>query len=104
MSESTHLLVQQWLQQALPETAPSAGLENLSETFPYFSAAHLLRFYTADSANPNWAAWKKEAALHVYNPLQLENWTDEKMFQNPFDEKNYGEAISELKRGVRFSL
>lgn len=87
MSERAHLLVQQWLQEALPENDLSASLQNLSETFPFFSAAHLLRFQKVSSDNENSAAWKKEAALHVYNPLQLESTPDDKMFQMPFDEK-----------------
>src|SRR5918993_95039 len=86
MSERTHLMIQQWLQQALPENELSARLQNLSESFPYFSAAHLLRYYTGDVNDQNVGAWKKEAALHVYNPLQIEKTADDEMFQNPFAE------------------
>ena len=44
MSERTHLLVQQWLQHAYPKADLDLNLQQLLNTYPYFSAANLFLF------------------------------------------------------------
>ena len=84
MSERTHVLVQQWLQQAL--TQPSKDeLTNLTEKYPFFSAAQVLLYRQSKAEGA--AASNGKAALHVYNPLILD--TDEafQMLDFPFTEE-----------------
>ena len=98
MSERTHLLVQQWLQHALPKADLNANLQQLSQTFPYFSAANLLLL--KNSGAENFAERKKAVSLHVYNPLFLEADGLEKMFDFPFAEDEiiteYHEEVEEV--------
>lgn len=90
MSERTHLLVQQWLQHAFSKGDLEPGLQQLSQTYPYFSAANLLLL--KNSGVEELVERKKVASLHVYNPLFLEADGLEKMFDFPFEEK---EVITE---------
>lgn len=85
MSERTHLLVRQWLQQAMPQ-ASTDDLANLTERYPYFSAAQLLLFRRLSEGGSK--LQKGKAALHVYNPLLLETDDTEKMFQFPIEAEN----------------
>lgn len=74
MSERSHTLVQQWLQQT---NIDDSSLQQLAIDKPYFSAAQLLWLKKLDTASEPYAVQKKAAALHVYNPIQLEAKTSD---------------------------
>jgi len=78
MSDRSHTLVQQWLQEA---ALSDNELQQWSVSKPYFSAAQLLWLKRLDANSAAYAEQKKQAALHVHNPLQLEAQTSD----FPFD-------------------
>ncbi len=79
MSERSYTLVQQWLQQSAVD---AHELEQLAVDKPYFSAAQLLLLKRLNANSDAFAAQKKAAALHVYNPIQLE---EKESFDFPFE-------------------
>ncbi|MGV3657547.1 MAG: hypothetical protein ACO1NX_06320 [Chitinophagaceae bacterium] len=79
MSERSYTLVQQWLQESAVD---AHELEQLASDKPYFSAAQLLLLKRLDATSDDFAAQKKVAALHVYNPIQLE---ERESFDFPFE-------------------
>ena len=85
MSERSYTLVQQWLQQAALD---GDSLQQLVADKPYFSAAQLLLFKRLDTNSELFAQQKKVAALHVYNPIQLEAQTSDFPFDWNEEESN----------------
>ena len=82
MRERSYTLVQQWLQQAPIE---DGELQRLVAGNPYFSAAQLLLLERLDATTENYKTQKSLAALHVYNPIELE---ETKTFDFPFATDN----------------